>query len=97
MNPGMDDATLMSRVRSGDREAFGQLVDRHKDALVNYLTGLARSRDRAEELARNPSCVFTNPRLDTESRVSSCRFCFASRPTCCGRKRGGRAAIDSSR
>ncbi len=52
MNPGMDDATLMSRVRSGDREAFGQLVDRHKDALVNYLTGLARSRDRAEELAQ---------------------------------------------
>lgn len=52
MNPGMDDATLMSRVRSGDREAFGQLVDRHKDGLVNYLTGLTRSRDRAEELSQ---------------------------------------------
>ena len=52
MNLGMDDATLMSRVRSGDRDAFGQLVDRHKDALVNYLTGLTRSRDRAEELAQ---------------------------------------------
>jgi RNA polymerase sigma-70 factor (ECF subfamily) len=47
-----DDAALMTRVRSGDREAFGQLVDRHKDALVNYLTGLTRSRDRAEELAQ---------------------------------------------
>ena len=46
------DAALMTRVRSGDREAFGQLVDRHKDALVNYLTGLTRSRDRAEELAQ---------------------------------------------
>ena len=52
MNPGIDDATLMSRVRLGDREAFGQLVDRHKDGLVNYLTGLTRSRDRAEELAQ---------------------------------------------
>ena len=51
MNP-VGDAELMTRVRSGDREAFAQLVDRHKDGLVNYLTGLTRSRDRAEELAQ---------------------------------------------
>ncbi len=50
--PKMNDAELMGRVKSGDREAFGQLVDRHKHALVNYLTGLTRSRDRAEELAQ---------------------------------------------
>ena len=48
----MRDGELMARVRSGDREAFGQLVGRHKDGLVNYLTGLTRSRDRAEELAQ---------------------------------------------
>ena len=51
MNP-VGDAKLMTRVRSGDREAFAQLVDRHKDGLVNYLTSLTRSRDRAEELAQ---------------------------------------------
>ena len=51
MNP-VGDAELMTRVRSGDREAFAQLVDRHKDGLVNYLTSLTRSRDRAEELAQ---------------------------------------------
>ena len=51
MNP-VGDAELMTRVRSGDREAFAQLVDRHKDGLVNYLTGLTHSRDRAEELAQ---------------------------------------------
>ena len=48
-----DDAELMSRVKAGDREAFGSLVHRHKDALVGYLTRLSRSRDRAEELAQD--------------------------------------------
>jgi RNA polymerase sigma-70 factor, ECF subfamily len=46
------DAELMSRTRDGDREAFTQLVDRHKDPLVNYLTRLAGCRTRAEDLAQ---------------------------------------------
>lgn len=46
------DATLMARVRAGDREAFADLVDRHKDAVVNYLTRIAGSRDRAEDLGQ---------------------------------------------
>lgn len=46
------DAALMQRVQSGDREAFGCLVDRHKDRLVNTLTRLTRSPERAEDLAQ---------------------------------------------
>lgn len=46
------DADLMGRVRGGDREAFADLVDRHKDAVVNYLTRLTGDRDRAEDLAQ---------------------------------------------
>src|SRR5262249_5298495 len=46
------DADLMARVRAGDRDAFGDLVDRHKDAVVNYLTRLTGSRDRAEDLGQ---------------------------------------------
>jgi RNA polymerase sigma-70 factor (ECF subfamily) len=46
------DATQMDRVRSGDRDAFAGLVDRHKDAVVNYLTRLTGNRDRAEDLAQ---------------------------------------------
>ncbi len=46
------DAELMARVREGDRDAFADLVDRHKDAVVNYLTRLTGSRDRAEDLAQ---------------------------------------------
>jgi RNA polymerase sigma-70 factor, ECF subfamily len=47
-----DDA-LMQRVGSGDDEAFREIVDRYKDSLVNYLTHLVRSRDRAEEVAQD--------------------------------------------
>lgn len=47
------DAELMRRVQAGDRRAFAALVERHKDALVRYLTALARNRDRAEEVAQD--------------------------------------------
>lgn len=46
------DAELMVRVQDGDRDAFADLVDRHKDAVVNYLTRLTGDRDRAEDLAQ---------------------------------------------
>ena len=47
------DAELMARVREGDREAFADLVDRHKDAVVTYLARLTADRDRAEDLAQD--------------------------------------------
>ncbi len=46
------DAALMERVQAGDREAFGQLVDRHGDALVAYLARLCGRREQAEDLAQ---------------------------------------------
>ena len=49
----MTDDALMKQVTEGDEDAFGQIVDRYKDSLVNYLTHLVRSRDRAEELAQD--------------------------------------------
>jgi RNA polymerase sigma-70 factor (ECF subfamily) len=47
-----DDATLMSHVRRGDRDAFALLIERHKDAVVTYLTRLSGNRDRAEDLGQ---------------------------------------------
>lgn len=46
------DAELMARIREGDRDAFADLVDRHKDAVVSYLTRLTGDRDRAEDLGQ---------------------------------------------
>ena len=49
----MTDDALMQRVREGDDDAFGEIVDRYKNPLVNYLTHLVRSRERAEEIAQD--------------------------------------------
>ena len=49
----MTDDALMKRVVDGDEAAFAEIVDRYKDSLVNYLTHLVRSRDRAEEIAQD--------------------------------------------
>jgi len=50
---GPDDSELMRRVQAGDRHAFGVLVDRHKDALVNYLTRMVGCRERAQDVAQD--------------------------------------------
>ena len=64
------DAALMVRVKRGDQDAFGDLIDRHKDGLVNYLTKLTRDRDRAEELSRRRSSVCSRSRRTTGNRDS---------------------------
>jgi RNA polymerase sigma-70 factor (ECF subfamily) len=45
------DSDLFQLARQGNRSAFGQLVDRHKDGLVSYLIRLTGSRSQAEDLA----------------------------------------------
>jgi RNA polymerase sigma-70 factor (ECF subfamily) len=49
---GESDAQAMAAVRAGDRHAFARLVDRHKDAVVSYLSRITGDRDRAEDLAQ---------------------------------------------
>ena len=46
------DAELMTRVRRGDQDAFADLVERHKDAVVSYIARLTADRDRADDLAQ---------------------------------------------
>lgn len=43
----------MQRVLGGEDEAFAEIVERYKNPLVNYLTHLVRSRERAEEVAQD--------------------------------------------
>lgn len=47
-----NDGDLLTRSRARDADAFAQLVDRHKDQMVNYLTRLTGCRDRAEDIAQ---------------------------------------------
>ncbi len=46
------DAELLSRSRAQDPEAFRELVDRHKNVMVNYLTRLTGNRESAEDFAQ---------------------------------------------
>ena len=46
------EAELVERSRGHDPRAFTELVDRHKDRMVNYLARLTGCRDRAEDLAQ---------------------------------------------
>lgn len=46
------DATLMTRVRRGDRDAFERLVDRHRDGLVAYLARVSGDPVGAQDLAQ---------------------------------------------
>ena len=46
------DGELFLRARDGDSSAFGELIDRHKDGLVSYLTHLCGNFDHAEDLAQ---------------------------------------------
>jgi len=48
-----DDGALLKRIRDGDEDAFTIFLERHQHSLINYLTHLTRSRQRAEEIAQD--------------------------------------------
>ena len=47
------DDRLVALGLTGDRAAWGELVERHKDGLVNYLTRMTGERAAAEDLAHD--------------------------------------------
>jgi RNA polymerase sigma-70 factor (ECF subfamily) len=48
----VSDAELVERARNGDREAFGELVERHQQAVFRTALAALRSRDDAEEVVQ---------------------------------------------
>lgn len=48
----ISDSSLFQLARQGDAAAFGQIVDRHKDGLVNYLTRMCGQPEMAEDVAQ---------------------------------------------
>lgn len=49
---GASDEDLVAAVLAGDRDRFGDLVERYQGRLVNYLFRLLRNLDEAHELAQ---------------------------------------------
>jgi RNA polymerase sigma-70 factor, ECF subfamily len=48
----VSDEELVAAVLAGDRERFGELIERYQGRLVNYLLRLLRSADDAHDLAQ---------------------------------------------
>lgn len=48
-----DDALLVERAQTGDRQAFGQLVERYQDRVFNALVGLLGCREEARDAAQD--------------------------------------------
>src|SRR5438445_13635909 len=46
------DSELVALARSGDKEAFGQLIDRHQARAMRVARGTVRNEDAAEELVQ---------------------------------------------
>ena len=51
--PGVSDEELIERARSGDRAAFGDLVERHQQAVFRAALAALRSREDAEDVAQD--------------------------------------------
>lgn len=50
--PPQSDAETVAAILKGDRELFGELVERYQGRLVNYLFRLLRSTEEAQDLAQ---------------------------------------------
>ena len=74
------DEDLVRAARQGDLEAFTQLVEREMDPLVNYLTYLTGSIDRAEDLAQDAFLRFFQmlDRYEERGRLRSLIFRIAT-------------------
>ena len=79
-DPEPADAALMERVRAGDRDAFGRLVERYGDALVAYLARLTGSPERAEDLAQEAFLRLYRaaPRYREEGRLAPFLYSIAT-------------------
>jgi len=48
----LSDSELLARSRACDEQAFGALIHRHQDLVVNYLTRMLGCRQEAEDMAQ---------------------------------------------
>ena len=74
---------LLRRSCDGDAEAFGLLVDRHKNRMVNYLVRLTGCRDRPKTWPRRPSCASFKASAAIVTRATLRPISSASPPTWC--------------
>ena len=52
-NPAQIDTALVKRIRSGEQDAFAQLIQRHKKQIFSILSRYERDNHRVEDLAQD--------------------------------------------
>ena len=53
MHSGLNDSEIIQRVLAGDHQAYGELVERHKDYVFTLVLRIVRVREDAEEVAQD--------------------------------------------
>lgn len=93
----VDDAVLVSRVRAGDKQAFGALVVRYQDRVFNLVSRMCSRRADAEELAQE-AFLKALERIDQfrgDSKFYTWLFRIATNLVISHRRRGGRVKFHS--
>ncbi len=72
----INDGELLTRSRARDADAFAELVDRHKDQIVNYLARLTGCRDRAEDIAQETFVRFYKQIHHYREEGTLCAYLF---------------------
>ena len=85
---GRSDVELMLALKAGDEDAFTELVDRHRDAVVNLTHRYLGNKSDAEDLAQE---VFLKVYRARRSRLREALKDFSERVL--EGKRGARATI----
>ncbi len=96
--PGIPDAAeleVIERAKRGDREAFGQLVERYQRRVVGVAMAISHNQDDAIELAQETFVrAFENlPRFESRSSFSTWLYRIAHNLTIDFRRREGRHIV----
>jgi RNA polymerase sigma-70 factor, ECF subfamily len=91
-SPPSDDAALLDRCRKGERSAFGPLVARYGDRVLNAILRLCGNRDDAEELCQETfvRALESLGSFRQDSGFYTWLFRIAVNLTISHRRRGGR-------
>ncbi len=93
--PDAEELEVIERAKRGDREAFGQLVERYQRRVVGVAMAISHNQDDAIELAQETFVrAFENlPRFESRSSFSTWLYRIAHNLTIDFRRREGRHVV----
>lgn len=88
----IDEHTLIEQALSGDHQAYGELVDRYKNALYHHCFAIVRDEDVAEDLAQETfiAAYYKLHQYKPEYRLSTWLFKIATNKALTWLRKAGR-------